>query len=250
MSLMMKTNRSFDMRAPLFPCLCLSLIAHAAAHADSPVGVARTNRNTLNDLVREVPAISPSWEKQLRRLSAVQEQLYLHERRMRGEGLPAEMSSLFSEHYTAILAALVEDRITEDYGRELLSIHRQLLERTRHWLEKRVREPGYPQELADNLAYFRDELDRDALLPAEVPEILRTPVVNGYQAWVGELLAWGEESGGLAPGIRSRIRVKLEELERFEGYYKADGVLRPYEIELLHARFLKVSRETIEAIAR
>jgi hypothetical protein len=42
--------------------------------------------------------------------------------------------------------------------------------------------------------------------------------------------------------------VKADELERFEGTYTADGVMREYEREQLHDRFLKLTRETIETI--
>ncbi len=216
----------------------------------SPLEVSRTNENTLNDLIRELPAISPSWEEQLRKLSAIQEQLYLHERKMRREGLPLEMSVMFSANYSAILSALVEDRITAEYGRELLSIHRQLLDRTREWLGKRVRDESYPDDLAENIAYFRAELDRYSIALVDVPDNLRTPVINGYQVWVGELLAWGEATGGLTPGEISRIRVKAADLERFEGYFKNDGKLQPFEREQLHGRFIKLARETIETIAR
>lgn len=216
----------------------------------SPLEVSRTNENTLNDLIRELPAISRSWEEQLRKLSAIQEQLYLHERKMRGEGLPLEMAVSFSANYSAILSALVEDRITAEYGRELLSIHRQLLDRTREWLGKRVRDENYPDDLAENIAYFRGELDRYSIALVDVPDNLRTPVINGYQVWVSELLAWGEASGGLNPGEISRIRVKADELERFEGYFKKDGTLQPFEREQLHGRFIKLARETIETIAR
>lgn len=216
----------------------------------SPIEVARTNENTLNDLIRELPAISPSWEEQLRKLSAIQEQLYLHERKMRGEGLPFEMAAMFSANYSAIFTALVEDRITAEYGREMLSIHRQMLERTRDWLTKRVRDENYPAELGENISYFRGELDRYSIALVDVPDNLRTPVINGYQAWVGELLAWGEVTGELAPGEISRIRVKAADLERFEGYFKNDGTLQPFEREQLHGRFIKLARETIETIAR
>ncbi len=232
-----------------FPLLCL-LVAGTSLRADSFVDVVRTEANTLNDLIRKVPVISQHWDKPLRRLSAVQEQLYLHERKMRGEGLPPEMAEMFSANYSAIFSALVEDRLTEECGRELLSIHRQILDHTHRWLAKRVRDERFPKELADNMTYFRGELERHSIPLAEVPDELRTPVVNGYQAWVGELLAWGESCGGLAPGDLSRIRVKADELERFERAFKRDGRLQPHERELLHGRFLKLTRETIEVVSR
>jgi len=233
-----------------FPLTCFALLTALTPLVASPVEVARTNERSLNDLIRELPFLSLQLEKQLRRLSAVQEKLYLHERRMRGEGLPAELAAAFSAHYSAILEALVEDRITEEFGRELLSIHRQLLERTRLWTSQRVRNEGFPAEVAANLDYFHGELQRHALAPEEVGAPQRTPVINGYQAWLGELIAWGGETGELAPGDLSRIRVKLDELERFEGYYKGDGVLTAHERELLHGRFLQVTRETIGVISR
>ncbi len=218
--------------------------------ADSAVRVARTQENALNDLVRELPLATGSWRDQLRRRSAVQERLYLHELRMRGEGLPYEMASMFSANYSAILSALVEDRITEDVGRELLSIHRQLLERAGLWLTKRVRDERFPEELADNLVYFLAELERQAVPLEQVPENLRTPVVNGFEAWLGELIAWGESSGELAAGRLSRLRTKLADLERFEQIYKADGVLQPYEREKLHERLLDLALEVVAVVSR
>jgi len=204
----------------------------------------------LNDLIREVPAISPSWEKQLRKLSAIQEQLYLHERKMRGEALPNEMAAMFSENYSAILTALVEDRISAEQGREMLSVHRQMLERARVWLTKKVRDEDYPDDLAEEIASLRSDLDRHAVALADVPDNLRTPLINGYQVWVGELLSWSEETGGLNAGEISRIQVKAADLERFEGYFKNDGKLQAFEREQLHGRFIQLARETIETIAR
>lgn len=236
------------MRAILLLAVVVGFVS--PVFADSTVRVARTQENALNDLVRELPLATGSWREQLRRRSAIQERLYLHELRMRGEGLPFEMAAMFSSNYSAILSALVEDRITEDLGRELLSIHRQLLDRTRRWLAKGVRDEDFPQELADNVTYFRAELERQALPLAEVPENLRTPVVNGYEAWVGELIAWGESCGGLAPGRIARLRAKLAELERFERLYKADGVLQPYEREKLHERLLEQALEVVEVVSR
>lgn len=216
----------------------------------SPIEVSNGNANTLNDLIREVPAISPSWEKQLRKLSAIQEQLYLHERKMRGEALPTEVAAMFSENYSVILTALVEDRISAEFGREMLSIHRQMLERARVWLSKKVRDENYPNDLAEEIASLRGELDRHAVALADVPDNLRTPLINGYQVWVGELLSWSEKTGGLNAGEISRIQVKADDLERFEGYFKNDGILQPFEREQLHGRFIQLARETIETIAR
>jgi hypothetical protein len=204
----------------------------------------------LNDLLRDIPFLSTSWARQIRRLSSVQEQLHLHERRMRGEGLPSEMAAIFSENYSAILTALVQDRITEEYGRELLSVHRQLIDHTRAWLGKRVRDEGYPAQLEANVAYFRSELERYTIPLEDVPDQLRTPVINGYQVWAGELLYWAGSSGELASGEVNHLRVKLDELERFERLYKEDGALQPYEREILHERFVKLTRETIQRVLR
>lgn len=217
--------------------------------AEPPV-VSQTNENVLNDLLRDIPFLSTSWARQIRRLSSIQEQLHLHERRMRGEGLPSEMAAIFSENYSAILTALVQDRITEEYGRELLSVHRQLIDHTRVWLGKRVRDEGYPAQLEANVAYFRSELERYTIPLEDVPDQLRTPVINGYQVWAGELLYWAGSSGEMASGEVNHLRVKLDELERFERLYKEDGTLQPYEREILHERFVKLTRETIQRVLR
>lgn len=212
--------------------------------------VSRTNENSLNDLVRELPILSPSWERQLRQLSSIQEQLYLFERVMRGEGLDQPLAEAFSIHYSAIVNAMVEDRITEEYGRDLLSVHRQLLDRTHEWTRNSFRDDKFAEEIVNNLYFFLRELEENSLPLFEVDPSLRTPVVNGYQVWLGELVAWGDDCERLTPGARGRLQLQLEQLERFEFYYKRDGILNQRERELLHERFLNVSRDTIDILVR
>lgn len=238
------------MKTTLFLLATAALVIPSTLRADPAEWAAATNRNTLNDLIRRLPVLSTSREAELRKLSSIQEMLYLHELRMRGEGLPAEVATALSTNYGAIITALVEDRITEDFGREMLYIHRQIVDRMHDWTGKKIRDEKFPFEVVQNLHYFLAELDANALSLAEVSPSFRTPVVNGYQVWVGELLAWGCDCGVLSPGDIGHIQVKADELERFEGYYKADGVMREYEREQLHGRFLKLTRETIEIIAR
>lgn len=228
----------------------LLLFLVGSLQAEHGWSVSRTNGNTLNDLVRELPILSPSWERQLRQLSSIQEQLYLFEREMRGEGLAQPLAAAFSIHYSAIVNAMVEDRISGEYGRDLLSVHRQLLTRTREWSQKRVRDEAFAGEVINNLYFFLTELQENSLDPGLVEASLRTPVVNGYQVWLGELIAWGGECGHLSPGARGRLQRELEELERFEFYYKRDGILNAAERELLHERFLKVTRDAIDILVR
>lgn len=238
------------MKTTLFLLATVALVIPSTLRADPAEWAASTNGNTLNDLIRRLPVLSTTREAELRKLSSIQEMLYLHELRMRGEGLPAAVATALSTNYGAIITALVEDRITEDYGREMLYIHRQIVDRMHDWTGRKVRDENFPVEVVQNLHYFLAELDANALSLSEVSPSLRTPVVNGYQVWVGELLAWGCDCGVLSPGQIGRIQVKADELERFEGYYKADGVMQDYEREQLHGRFLKLTRETIEIIAR
>jgi len=238
------------MRMLLLFSTITALMIPPTVRADPAEWAAATNGNTLNDLIRRLPVLSTTREAELRKLSSIQEMLYLHELRMRGEGLPAEVAAVLSMNYGAIISALVEDRITEDFGREMLHIHRQIVDRMHEWTGKKIRDENFPIEVVENLSFFLAELEEIALSLAEVSPSLRTPVVNGYQVWVGELLAWGCHCGVLSPGQIGRIQVRADELERFEGYYKADGVMQEYERELLHGRFLKLTRETIEIISR
>ena len=238
------------MKLTLFIFATVALVIPTTLRAEPAEWAASTNGNTLNDLIRRLPVLSTTREAELRKLSSIQEMLFLHELRMRGEGLPAEVAVALSTNYGAIISALVEDRITEDFGREMLHIHRQIVDRMHAWTGKKIRDENFPVEVVQNLHFFLAQLKENALPLSEVSPSLRTPVVNGYQVWVGELLAWGCHCGVLSPGEIGHIQVKADELERFEGYYKADGVMQEYERELLHGRFLKLTRETIEIIAR
>ncbi|MEM6916947.1 MAG: hypothetical protein AAF491_10310 [Verrucomicrobiota bacterium] len=230
--------------------LVVFVFATGPLRADRYLDVSRTQKNTLNDLVRELPILSPSWERQLRELSAIQEQLYLFEREMRGEGLPQPLAQAFAIHYDAIVNAIVEDRISEEYGRDLLSVHRQLLAKSQEWTCKRIRDEAFPGEVINNLHFFLMELEENSLSLFEVSPSIRTPVINGYQVWLGELLAWGCECNRLSPGARGRILRKMEILEQFEVAVKRDGYLNRAELELLHERFLNLTRDTVEILVR
>jgi hypothetical protein len=239
------------MRKFLHLLAAAALMIPPTLHADpSEWSATAPNGITLNDILRRLPVLAVWREEELRRLSSIQEMLSLFELRMRGDGLPAEVAEVFSENYSAIISALVEDRITEDFGREMLSVHRQLIGRMHLWAGKRVRDENFPVEVIANLNFFLTELEDNALPLADVSPSVRTPVVNVYQAWVGELLAWGRECGGLSAGDVDHIQVKVDELERFEGYYKADGVMQDYEREQLHGRFLRLTGEMVGLLAR
>lgn len=231
-------------------CLLLGFVSTFHLQADPRHELPVTNENTLNDLVRTIPYLSYFREDQLSRLSAIQEQLVVFESRMRGEGLPEPLATAFSINYAAIQQSLVDDRITEEYGRDLLSVHRQLLDRTHLWLRKPAPDKAFFDEVIRNLHFFVSELQENALSRHEVPVSVRTPVVNGYQVWLGELLAWACECKGVSAGAVDRIEVFADELERFERSYKKDGQLRPHEREDLHRRFLKLTRETITTLER
>lgn len=228
----------------------LALFAMSSLYGTSLHDVSTTNHNTLNDLIRRIPITSYSRERELRELSSIQELLLVHEQRMKGAGLPPVMSGAFSINYSAIISALVNDEITEDYGRDLLSLHRQMLERSYQWVSCRNRDPNFPEELVNNIYHFQEELAERKTPLYEIPESARTPLINGYQVWVGELLVWGCECGGLNPGQRSRIQVSLDQLERFECLYKKDGRLMSNERRDLHGRLLKLTRKTIEQLSR
>ncbi|MAS96956.1 MAG: hypothetical protein CMO55_27510 [Verrucomicrobiales bacterium] len=225
----------------------VSLLA-GTSRATSLHDVAYTNSNTLNDLVRRVESISIFRDEQVARLSAIQEALVLYEREMRGEGLPPTLAAAFSAHYSGIVQALVEERISEEYGRDLLSVHRQLLYRSQEWTHKRFRDESFDEEVLENLEYFNTELNERALALYDVPDSIRTPVINGYQVWLGELLAWGCECGHVKPYDAAVIRKYASDLERFECYYKRDGYLHPHEREQLHKRFIKLTQKTNERL--
>ncbi|MEM9281171.1 MAG: hypothetical protein AAGA96_05045 [Verrucomicrobiota bacterium] len=229
---------------------CLLIFAIQPAHSDPLVPIARTNENALNDLIGRVPIVYIPRDRDARRLSALQELIVVHEMKMRGEGLPPALAAAFSSNYTSIIAALVEDRIPEDYGCELLKIHRELLGEAHDWVRSRYPLEDFPELMLERLAFYQGELQTHAIMPWEVPDSLRTPVINGYQVWAHELISWGEGHWRYTPGPLTRVERKLEELQRFEGYFKRDGVLYPSERQQLHGRFLKITRETIEELGK
>tara|TARA_R110000850_G_scaffold190481_10_gene316578 strand:+ start:948 stop:1682 length:735 start_codon:yes stop_codon:yes gene_type:complete len=230
--------------------ICVFTVFIVPARAETVTQIARTNENTLNDLVGRLPILFVPNAREAGQLSALQELLVLHELKMRGEGLPEELASALSGNYSAIISALIEDRIPEDYGFALLSYHRGLLNESYEWMGRRDRDDAEAGKIIETLQFYREELNGNAISLWDVPDSLRTPVINGYQVWVNELLNWGCDCRQLSPGNLSRVGVLADELARFEGYYKRDGVVHPYEREQLHGRFLKITLKTIEILGR
>ncbi|MCB1062366.1 MAG: hypothetical protein KDN20_05515 [Verrucomicrobiae bacterium] len=216
--------------------------------SDPFVGVAMTHDSTLNDIVREIPIISWRHKDAIAGLSAIQEQMLLHERKMRGEGLPERHRALFSQNYSTIVTAIVDDRITMCYGRELLDVHRQLLAKAYDW----QRRPNPAQEYGDviilALEELQAELGENSQSLAMVPECVRTPMVKGHQLWVEEMLQFGSHCRSLSRGELGALRLSAARLERFESYYKRDGHLTRIERQNLHERLLDLNQELIEAL--
>lgn len=219
-----------------------------------------THLESLNDLIHEVPRVSWRWDRSVAELSAMQELAYLHERDMRGEGLPSVLQEGFSQNYTDILQALVDDRISEDCGRELMAAHRCLLQNVRQYftqsrpffggIPNADRDKPFIEASAVRIAQLQGRLISMTPMvnPAEAPCDLRTPLLNGHQAWVEELLVWSCHCRRLSGGDIQTIRNRLHWLERAERSYKCDGRLTKYERDQLHFRLIELQRVVVESI--
>lgn len=210
--------------------------------------VAHTHDSALNDLIHRLPIISRRQEEELAGLSAVQEQMILHERLMRGEGLPDLHRRAFAGTYDAIVTAIVDDRITMQYGRELLCLHRQLIDRASFWQHAVHPDEQYGEVIILALEEIQDELGVNSEPLAMIPYCVRTPVVKGHLLWVEELMQYAAGCRVLSRGEISRLRLLAARLERFEGYYKRDGHLSFRERELLHDRLVDLNRALIDAL--
>lgn len=226
----------------------LASLCTASLRANPVPEIARTNENSLNDLIGRIAYLPIPSGREMRRLSAIQEQLILFEREMRGEGLPQKLADAFSIHYSSIISAIVDDRIDDARGRELLAAHRELLAEAQFWAYHPDRDENFEEDMVGIIWDLEEELEENSWSFAEVPYGIRTPLINGYQVWLGELLVWGHAFGGLSPGDLRAIEVQLSHLERFEGYYKRDGFLYPNELDMLHKRFLELTKKTIDRI--
>ncbi|MFT5466815.1 MAG: hypothetical protein ACI8UO_001915 [Verrucomicrobiales bacterium] len=229
-------------------CLAALLLAGPSAMAQPIDHIALRHEPTLNNVIRWVPVHSRRADEDLALLSALWEQVTLHERRMRGEGLPAEQGALLSANYSAILDALIDERITEEHGRELLLNHRELVEKTRHWSSKKAPDPETEGVLAKELKKGDSKLADYAKLRSAIPDSARTPIINGHQIWIEELLVWGCHCKSLSPGDQGRLKVANSRLERDERDSKRDGVLTQQERERLHRRLIDMQRLLTEVL--
>lgn len=231
---------------------CSSLTAPAAELApggsDPFFDVSQSNTSSLNDLLRRMPRYGRGYEDSLAGLSAIQEQMLIHERRMRGEGLPESHRPLFAANYQAIVSAIVDDRITMHYGRELLRLHRELLIRAYQWQNRLNRDQEYGDVIVLALEEVREELAGNAEPLSVVPECVRTPVLKGHQLWIEELLQFGDHCRSLSRGELAGLALKAAQLERYEGYYKRDNHLTCRERENLHERLIELNRELVDAL--
>ncbi len=219
-----------------------------SANAETYIQTGLTNQLTLNDLIRELPVLSRQKEKSLAEQGAVQELVLLHERKMRGEGLPDLYQAAFSANYSTILEALIDGRIDEASGRQLLQAHRLLLDSVTCWQAKPNRDEAEGEDLLRRLSLTTQQLvDLDKEM-GPVPIEVQTPLINGHQAWIEELLVWGCHCRFLSRGEIGHLRVLASRLERFEGYYKKDGRLTMSERERLHERLIELHRDLIAAV--
>lgn len=225
----------------------LALISSAQAAGDVGIAVARTNSSTLNDLVRRLPIESLQRQRDLSVLSAVQEQIILHEQWMCGQGLPLAQQQAFAASYSAILSAIIDERVNRSDGRALLDQQRGLLEQAYWWAGLARPDPAFGENLNESLEILQQVLADKTLPPSERWYAARTPVINGQLLWVEELLIWGGRCRFISYGELGKIGSLARRLEQFEGYYKKDGVLTDRERENLHERLLEIHRETIES---
>lgn len=212
--------------------------------------VVLTEAATLNDLVRRLPILSRAHEEDLAGLSAIQETMLLHERRMRGEGLPGDFPARFSDLYSSIVTAIVDDRVTMAYGRELLTLHRQLIDRACGWQARGARDADYAALILEAIAEVKTELLSQSEPLAVVPDCVRTPVVKGHLLWIEELLVADCHCRVLSRGESGALRLMAQRIERFSGYYKRDLHLTRIERANLHERLIELNRELIDALRR
>lgn len=218
--------------------------------SDDFISVARTLEASLNDLVRGLPLGSPGQERALAGLSALQEGMLVHERRMRGEGLPEPQQAWLASNYGAIITAIVDDRITLAYGRELLCVHRRLLDLTWCWALAPQPDEERGELLVAGMQELRQELEDSAQGLGMVPLAVRTPAIKGHQLWIEELMHWARGCRVLSAGDLGRLQILAARLERFESYYKRDGFLTRQERENLHSRLIEMNRELVAALRR
>ena len=213
------------------------------------VALATTNESTLNDLIRRVPIQSRMRERELAGLSAAQEQVLIHERRMCGEGLPLAQRQQFAATYSMIVSAMVDERISRRDGRALLDGHRVLIERAYAWAGLAKPDPAFGDNLNVSLETLRQLIHQKSVPLGERSPAALTPLVNGQLLWIEEMLIWGGQCRFISIGELGKIGRLAQRLERFEGYYKKDGVLTTRERSQLHRRMIEIHRVTIESFA-
>ena len=221
----------------------------ADLHGGNLLALATTNESTLNDLIRRVPIQSRMRERELAGLSAAQEQVLIHERKMRGEGLPLAQNQQFAATYSMIVSAIVNERISRPDGRALLDAHRGLLQEACAWACKTNPDPAFGKELNQGLEALRQMVSAKALPLCDLSPAALTPLVNGQLLWVEEMLIWGGHCRFISIAELGKIGRMAQRLERFEGYYKADGVLTTRERYNLHKRMIEIHRATIDSFA-
>jgi hypothetical protein len=241
-------------------CLCSLLAAAPGAPLSTDLFAAdisggnltalvRTNESTLNDLIRRIPIQSRMRERELAGLSAAQEQVLVHERRMCGEGLPLAQRQQFAASYSLIVSAIVDERISRRDGRALLDGHRALIERAYQWASLAKPDPAFGDNLNESLETLRQLVYQKSVPLGERSPAALTPLVNGQLLWIEEMLIWGGQCRFISIGELGKIGRLAQRLERFEGYYKRDGILTTRERSELHRRMIEIHRTTIESFA-
>ena len=221
----------------------------ADLHGGNLLALANTNESTLNDLIRRVPIQSRMRERELAGLSAAQEQVLVHERKMRGEGLPLAQQHQFAATYSTIVSAIVSERVSRPDGRALLDAHRGLLREACAWACLAKPDPAFGEKLNQGMEALRQMVAVKSVPLCDRSPAALTPLVNGQLLWVEEMLIWGGQCRFISIAELGKIGRMAQRLERFEGYYKADGILTARERYNLHERLIEIHRTTIDAFA-
>ena len=165
------TLRSF---LPLFAAFLAAATALPPVQASTDsIRLGTTDTSTLNDLIRRIPIQSRHRERELSGLSAVQEQIILHERRMCGEGLPPALQAQFATNYKAIISAVIDERLSREDGRALFDRHRVLLDQAVRWASLAKPDPAFGETLIASL-----QAEQATLLARSRPAMMRTPCIG------------------------------------------------------------------------
>ncbi len=154
---------------------------------------------------------------------------------------PEDLGAYHKHTYSRIVSLAKAGSLTNDQATEFKLTHTEITNQIKTAKESDTLTAGKKTSIRKDLNDLNDTINTSVKAPDAGDK--RTPVVNKAQHKYEEVIQFGERSGRLSKGEASRLRRKVDSLEKLEARYKAGSSLSTREREKIHEEMIEIRRD-------